>query len=297
VGRPSLDRAGDRLTSDRFDVRSTTDAAEYRAVVAPLVERDPVLHSVLASNVDNAVAVTVPDALWMWLEASGAPVAAAMHTPPRPPHLASESAEEGVRFADFLAGAGREVTGVGGLRAAAVGFATRWRELTGCAVSTAMEQGVYVFADPTAPTGVPGALRAAAPAEARLLNAWAAGFTADIRDGHPPAVDVLTARIDRGEMWVWDDAQPVSMTYTSPAHGGVSRISWVYTPPALRGNGYASACVYGASVQQVARGHRCMLYTDLANPTSNAIYQAVGYRRHGDSVLLAFEGSAAAVVR
>ncbi|MEJ7755165.1 MAG: GNAT family N-acetyltransferase [Nocardioidaceae bacterium] len=83
----------------------------------------------------------------------------------------------------------------------------------------------------------------------------------------------------------------------SPAHGGVSRISWVYTPPALRGNGYASACVYGASVQQVARGHRCMLYTDLANSTSNAIYQAVGYRRHGDSVLLAFEGSAAAVVR
>lgn len=32
----------------------------------------------------------------------------------------------------------------------------------------------------------------------------------------------------------------------------------------------------------------CALYTDLANPTSNGIYQAIGYRHLGDTADLAF---------
>jgi predicted GNAT family acetyltransferase len=34
---------------------------------------------------------------------------------------------------------------------------------------------------------------------------------------------------------------------------------------------------------------RCMLFTDLANPTSNKIYAEVGYRRCGDWEEIALE--------
>ena len=52
----------------------------------------------------------------------------------------------------------------------------------------------------------------------------------------------------------------------------------MYTPPPARGRGYASALVAEASQLQLDAGRRfCFLFTDLANPTSNHIYQAIGY--------------------
>jgi predicted GNAT family acetyltransferase len=57
------------------------------------------------------------------------------------------------------------------------------------------------------------------------------------------------------------------------------RVNYVYTPPELRGRGYASACVASLTEQLLDEGHAlCCLYTDLSNPTSNKIYQASGYR-------------------
>jgi predicted GNAT family acetyltransferase len=67
------------------------------------------------------------------------------------------------------------------------------------------------------------------------------------------------------------------------------RVSFVYTPPELRGRGYASACVAAVSGRALASGKSfCTLYTDLANPTSNSIYQRVGYRRIGEAAMIAF---------
>jgi hypothetical protein len=63
----------------------------------------------------------------------------------------------------------------------------------------------------------------------------------------------------------------------------------VYTPPELRGRGYASALTAYVSAEQLAAGRSfCFLYTDLANPTSNRIYVALGYERVCDSVEYAF---------
>ena len=68
------------------------------------------------------------------------------------------------------------------------------------------------------------------------------------------------------------------------------RISWVYTPPALRGRGYASACVAALSQRLLDSGRRfCFLYTDLANPTANKLYQRIGYRQVIDASIYHFE--------
>jgi predicted GNAT family acetyltransferase len=81
---------------------------------------------------------------------------------------------------------------------------------------------------------------------------------------------------------VWEDEEPVSMLGVHPAVAGVVRIGPVYTPPTKRRRGYAGSAVAAASRRALSAGaRRCMLFTDLANPTSNKIYAEVGFRRVG----------------
>jgi uncharacterized protein len=66
------------------------------------------------------------------------------------------------------------------------------------------------------------------------------------------------------------------------AHGRTprgARIGYVYTPPERRRRGYAGACVAALSQQLLDSGlDFCVLYADLSNPTTNALYQSMGYR-------------------
>ena len=63
----------------------------------------------------------------------------------------------------------------------------------------------------------------------------------------------------------------------------------VYTPPEHRGTGYGSAVTAAVSQHALDAGARdVILFTDLANPTSNSIYQKIGYRPVYDSTELEF---------
>jgi predicted GNAT family acetyltransferase len=91
-------------------------------------------------------------------------------------------------------------------------------------------------------------------------------------------------------LYVWEDGgQPRSLAgYTGFTPNGV-RIGPVYTPPEQRRHGYASAVTAAVSQLLLDSGRRfCFLFTDLANPTSNAIYQAIGYRPVVDMDMYAF---------
>ncbi len=69
------------------------------------------------------------------------------------------------------------------------------------------------------------------------------------------------------------------------------RVSLVYTPPELRGRGYAGAVTAAASQQALRAGaQELLLYTDLANPVSNSVYQRIGYRPVEHELSLAFAG-------
>ena len=82
---------------------------------------------------------------------------------------------------------------------------------------------------------------------------------------------------------VWDNGQPVAMAAkVRPTRNGMT-ISLVYTPPEQRRHGYATACVAALSQQLLDEGWQfCTLFTDLANPTSNSIYQKIGYQPVAD---------------
>ena len=82
---------------------------------------------------------------------------------------------------------------------------------------------------------------------------------------------------------------PVSMAGFTREMQTVVGVAFVYTPPYYREKGYATACVAKLSQLALDKGFKkCVLYTDLANPTSNSIYQKIGYRPICDSLMLKF---------
>ncbi|HJQ41914.1 MAG TPA: GNAT family N-acetyltransferase [Jatrophihabitantaceae bacterium] len=177
---------------------------------------------------------------------------------------------------DALIEVAPDLPGVAGDAATAARFAGRWAELGKVPAEPGEGQRLYELRSLRAPD-LSGSLRVAEPGDLDLVSTWAAAFERDTGSAVPTNA-VLGLRIEQKLIWLWDDGGPVSMAgYTSPL-AGVSRVGHVYTPPEHRGHGYAAACTAGVS--HVAFDHgadRCCLYTQLSNPTSNAIYRRLGY--------------------
>jgi predicted GNAT family acetyltransferase len=162
-----------------------------------------------------------------------------------------------------------------------------------------MRERIYALTAVRPPAGVPGQMRRATEADRALLERWLAAFAAEaLRDDEPLDPREWVARALASPLrtvCLWDDGQAVSLACAgNPTPNGI-RIGPVYTPPELRGRGYASACVAALSQQMLDSGRRfCFLFTDLANPTSNHIYQTIGYEPVSDVALYRFERGAIA---
>jgi len=144
-----------------------------------------------------------------------------------------------------------------------------------------MSLAIYWLANVEVPPRLPlGHSRPARRSDRELMIEWTHAFS---RDAGVPAVNVesgIDRRLRDGRLFVWDDDRVVSMVGAGPPVAGVVRLGPVYTPPETQRHGYATALVADVSGRALADGAtHCMLYADLANPTSNSIYQAVGYRR------------------
>jgi len=65
----------------------------------------------------------------------------------------------------------------------------------------------------------------------------------------------------------------------APVIAGTARVFGVYTRPEQRRNGYAAGITWAITQEAMAKGaERVVLHTDLSNPTSNTVYQRLGYR-------------------
>ncbi len=98
------------------------------------------------------------------------------------------------------------------------------------------------------------------------------------------AAEAVDSRLGHSRLWLWQapGGAPVSMVAVNAPVAGAVRLGPVYTPPEHRRRGFAGAAVAAVSRRALQDGARaCMLFTDLANPTSNKIYAEVGYRRVG----------------
>jgi len=187
----------------------------------------------------------------------------------------------------------RGLRGVSGPAAPAREFARLWTEATGQRAQLEIAERIYHLSSVRQPDrAVPGAWRLAEEPDLGLLSDWLVAFYHEAAPRSPQPVDPdefagrwvgPNARAGRA-MYLWTAAdRVVSMVGAgSPTPNGI-RIGPVYTPPDERGRGYASALTAAASQNQLDRGRSwCFLLTDLANPTSNHIYQAIGYEPVSD---------------
>jgi len=231
-----------------------------------------------------------------WVVHDGAAVAgAALRTPPHNVVLARPTNDRALPvLAESIED---ELPGVVGAIPEVDGFATAWAARHDVGLATRFEQGVYALRAVRHPIGVAGRMRLAETADRGLLLGWVEAFATEVlhedtaadTERHERSIDARLAGGDAG-FGLWEvDGRPVSLAgFGGPTANGI-RIGPVYTPPELRGRGYASALTASVSQLQLDRGRRfCFLYTDLANPTSNAIYTRIGYERVCESREVAF---------
>jgi hypothetical protein len=181
---------------------------------------------------------------------------------------------------------GEPVLGANGALPAVQVFCDDMAAATGRTATVGQHTRLFELGDPVEPRRVAGRLRPAVLAEQDLVTSWYDAFMADADEQggrepgtsahEAPGPEEMTRRIEGGRIFVWvdDDDRPVNVTAATEPSYGVSRIGPVYTPKAERGRGYAGRAVYEVSMLLRGSGERPCLFTDLANPTSNKIYEA-----------------------
>lgn len=272
-----------------MDVRVTSDAAAFEQTVFPFLQRDPVLHTIIMTNVhERAVGSCRAEeepSYFVSVHDGEAVVGAAMRTPGRLVYLGALDAQYADAVADAYLGVLPEVAGVAGDRPAATRFAERWCARRGGTATEAKATRLHKLGTP-APLSADGFPRLMKADEVELVAAWARdGFGDEIGADLAWAEDHCNAQ----RLWIWEsDGQPVSMVgYHHPVYG-VCRVGPVYTPTEHRRHGYAGALTSHVSAEILAQGNEACLCTDLANPTSNKIYHQAGYRPVADFVDVEF---------
>ncbi|MFF8773807.1 GNAT family N-acetyltransferase [Kitasatospora sp. NPDC015120] len=233
---------------------------------------------------------------WWRPEPDGEVEGAFVWTPPFVPRLGLMPERAAAGLAVELAGGGAgagptPITGVGGGVAAVRAFGAAWAGSTGVTGTVRTSERLYRLGELTGPPRPPaGRSRLAGPADRELLIRWFEEFAAEADALLPNVAKAVDDRTADGRLHLWEDAgRPVAVAGASAVVAGMSRLGPVYTPAEARGRGYASAVTAAASAAALAGGAaEVLLYTDLSNPTSNSIYQQIGYRPVEDCLELAF---------
>jgi predicted GNAT family acetyltransferase len=215
-----------------------------------------------------------------------------LHTPPYPVLLTGLPERSAGPLAEALAARGRQLPGVNAQQGDAAAFAAAWSRLTGASWKEFRRSRLFRLEQVRAPVPFPrGAARVAAAADRGLLQSWIDAFTKELADLGGPGRGAVDDRLSYGGLTLWEaDGTAVSLAGVNRPTAGVVRVGPVYTPPDHRGHGYGGAVT--AAVSQAAfdaGASHVVLFTDLGNPVSNALYRRLGYRPVEDRVVLRFE--------
>jgi GNAT superfamily N-acetyltransferase len=214
-------------------------------------------------------------------------VGCAFRTPPHQVGVTALPAEAIEPLVASLRETYLNLPGVAGPEPTANAFADAWTTRFGGKWWLEQRQRLHSLTSVTFPSvPAPGALRLALAPDAPVARAWMAGFIREGRARHLSA-DAAERLIEQRRLHFWVDGQPRCMVSAVRETPNTAGIGAVYTPPQFRNHGYASAAVATLSRQLLESGRRsCFLYTDVANPVSNAIYARVGFEPLDDVVEL-----------
>ncbi len=173
-------------------------------------------------------------------------------------------------------------------------FAEAWTTGRRLRASTTMRLRLYALGALRPPAPPPaGRPRPATDADFGVATEWFTAFQREV-ESHPVSVEpVVRERIGNALLWLWEDSAGtvVALAGRNQAAAGVARVGPVYTPPAHRRRGYGAAVTAACTLDALRHdAANVVLFTDLANPTSNAIYQQIGYRPVRDHKVVRFLG-------
>jgi uncharacterized protein len=276
-----------------MNVERLHDAVRFRAETTSFLMADEPRHnlilgltSTLAANPD-----LYPEQTFWIVREGDEVVSCALQTPPYNLVLARPRDDEALAM--LVESIDQELPGVVGAVPEVDAFAAAWDR----PARPVFEQGVYALRRVKPVPEAPGSSREATNGDLDLVLLWFRAFADEVlhdsaqsREQSERQVRQRLGAPDAG-FTLWEDGgKPVSMSgYGGRTPNGI-RIGPVYTPPDGRGRGYATSLVAEQSARLLREGRTfCFLYTDLANPTSNAIYERIGYTRVCDSRQIAFE--------
>jgi RimJ/RimL family protein N-acetyltransferase len=275
----------------------TEDLPDYIATAGEFLRSRPVRHTIQLSVVEtllvrggSAFGETAPLFGW-WRAPDGEITAALLHTPPYPVLLTPLPEEAAQPLAEALLARGGPLPGVNAERSAAAGFAAAWSALTGGSAREARRSRLFRLGELTPPAPLPpGAPRVAAAADRALLESWLIAFGEEISDVQRDPAEVIADRVSYGGLTLWEvDGTAVSLAGLNRPAAGVVRVGPVYTPREHRQRGYGGAVTTAVCRAALGAGTaEVVLFTDLANPTSNALYQRLGFLAVDDLLGLSF---------
>jgi RimJ/RimL family protein N-acetyltransferase len=271
----------------------THDMDDFLGTAGNYLRADPVRNTVpltvlaaLAESGPDTYGAAAPLFAWHRQDDGENVDGAALRTPPQPLLVAgfpAGAAEDLIR----LLGPDRP-TGASAPEAEGAELAEAWHAVTGgrTAVHTAMR--LFRLAGLRPPDPLPSGLaRVADDADLNLLVEWAAAVSTETGSGAEGARSVAD-KLSYGGLMIWESgSEPVAMASLTRHVAGVCRVGSVYTPPRHRRSGYGGAITTAVSQRALDSGAaEVVLYTDLANPTSNALYQRLGYQPVEDRIAL-----------
>ncbi|MFI6860011.1 GNAT family N-acetyltransferase [Streptomyces sp. NPDC050421] len=268
----------------------TQDVDDFLARAGDFLRSRPALHNTPLTDVEKlrtrgAAGHDAEAAVFGRLESGGGVVAILYLTPRGRLGLTPLSPERTDALAAHLAGLGLSPAHVIADHDTAGAFAESWQRHTGAASLPFWRTHLYRLGTLTPPLPRPeGQGRMVGDRDREQVVRWCREFCVDV--GEQPSIDLIDAgswddlRFGDRHFTFWEtpDGIPVSMAASTSLVGGMVRVDPVYTPARLRGHGYAGAVTAEASRAALAAGATdVVLFTDPDNPTSNALYQRIGY--------------------
>ncbi|OIJ91300.1 GNAT family N-acetyltransferase [Streptomyces monashensis] len=272
------------------DWQLTYDVDDFLARAGHFLRSRPALHNTPLTDIEKlrtrrADAHDAASTVFGRLESEGEVRAVFYRTPRGYLSITPLSAEQADVLATHLAGLGHSPSGVIADHDTATAFANTWQRHTGVAPTPFWRTHLYRLGTLTPPQPRPeGRGRIADGKDHEQVVRWCREFCVDV--GEQPSIDLIDAgswadsRFGGRHFTFWEtpDGIPVSMAAATSIVGGMIRVDPVYTPAHLRGRGYAGAVTAEVSRAALAAGATdVVLFTDPANPTSNALYQRIGY--------------------
>lgn len=280
-----------------MEFKRFTDVHEFAKIAEPVLKANEDVYSLFFGVLQGIKAGLYEDPLMAVVQSEGEPMALLQMTPPHPLNMIMLDEMQVDRTMDCIVAhlitSNLVIPSVISIKAWANGFAEKWGNETGMNWNIQMDQGLYRLDEVNNELqSSPGSWRYANENDCPLIEKWYLLFEKDT--GLPTtAVDEVKKRVasfvDRREVFLWvDDGKVVSMMKKArPTQHGVT-VSFVFTPEEERKKGYARTMVAAATKELLKEYDFCVLYTDLLNPTSNKIYQEIGYKRIADFVNIGF---------